>query len=205
MALNMKTAISFFLLLCLIVTFTGCNKTVKYLTFNMKAGDIRQNYLKHPFYSFEYPETYYLVDLNKPSFDPSFPATQDASDLECTYYTDSAVSRMGVRVEKPGLFYNDSKEKFGAFVSTANQTGHDTVIKKVVVFGVTADYIAYYSRGMEDLPQYSPDTQSSYRAVIFDYDGLIWTIVMLSTYNGSEPLEYKTYFDHIISSFKINN
>lgn len=170
--------------------------------------DIRLKYLNHPLYSFEYPEVYVLSDLNlpPPTDQGGIPMRLQFGVSEANFHYDSDVvkSSFGIRVEKPGLYSTNASDKFSQYVSEANDMGKNVTITKLVLSGITADYVEYNRLSLDILDGAEiTDTHSSLRAITFDYSGLIWIIVMYCTYSGSEPPEIQDYFTHIVETFKI--
>jgi hypothetical protein len=196
----------FFLLFCVGCNNLTTNTVIMYKTYKMNQDDVRLKLLNHPLYSFEYPDTYDLIDLNLPP--PTDmggpPMIYGLSELSFNLETDYEKSQVGIGVEKRNIQFSDSHDKFTNVVSTANAIGNNITISKIAVSGITAEYIEYYCPRVAFLQGADiKDTHSSVRMIVFDYQNLIWTIGMIWTYAGQEPANAQLFFHHIIETFKI--
>lgn len=208
MSINRKT-----ILILLAALFTaallfsaGCDKTVTYKTFILKDYDKRLLILDHPLYSFEYPSLFKFSDVTRPLTDKNFAVIPvDTTEVSSHYETNTCVSQLGVYVEKPYRFFPSAAEKFSAFIGAANSSGDNITIKKITVSGIPADYIEYFRKSKISTSDGVKDARKSTRCVIFEYVDLIWTISIDWNSVEPEPPEIRTYFDHVIETFKILN
>jgi hypothetical protein len=183
-------------------TITTETTTSIYKTYEMKADDVRLEYLEHPLFSIEYPDFFNLVDLNNI---PGYPMSYDVSTVIFTYLHDDPDlldSHLVIGVESPSVTgFNNASEKLEDLFSPKTPENGSLSIKEVSVFGIPAYYLESFKT---DVVSPSPRKYNmSYRLIGFENVGLVWTISMSWNYFDSEPPEIEEYFNHVIDTFRI--
>jgi hypothetical protein len=165
----------------------------------MKSDYVWLRYLNHPLYCVEYPSIYgvYSKELRS-SHSLGDTKPMGISDF-CLYYEQNfnVVSCFGITVTS------------NATTQQISLSNNETV-EKIIVSGITANYYQNLERpeypdltGFASSPVIRSKTQVSNRRVTFWYENLFWTIGMYWYFEDAEPEEVQTYFDHVISTFKI--
>lgn len=177
---------------------TAINAETFYEKYEMKANDIRLQFLMHPLFSFEYPKVFTLADLNKA---PDLVINLDESvvDFGCNL-SEVPYQNLSIIVSKPWPgHYNNANDKLNFLVSDTIMFTENVTTKKVMVSGIIADYLESFQKPLTSGKQYV------YREVIFDNSDLIWEILMVSFSYYPEPSSVQEAFDHILSTFRILN
>jgi hypothetical protein len=211
----MKLIAFLLVLVILVVSYVGCNTTssttqlvttpISYITYEMKPDDSRLKYLQHPLFSFQYPEDFVLVDLN---IMPEHPRFYGESDI------DFLIKRLNlpevtiaVSMTEPGVKrYQDAKTMFNSWISEAQSNGDIKESGRKTVSHIKSYYFARWGYREDYIIAghlVYPASNRSFRAVVFDYNQLTWSISLLWDYFDSEPPEAQEYFNHIIETFEI--
>jgi hypothetical protein len=167
--------------------------------------------MQYPLFSFEYPEIFRLVDLNL-IYEEKQAITlhSDVSHVEFTVKQENLPEPdLIIRVQKQGFGGMDDANaafKFWSLNPGLPELNIDnTSTGNREVIGIKADYLETFGALEEyiiDGHLIYPKRQRSFRGVFFDYDGLVWAIMMTWQYLDTEPPEVTGYFEHVISSFK---
>jgi hypothetical protein len=174
---------------------------IKYISYQMNENDVRLKFLHHPLFTFEYPDKFLLVDVNKM---PDYPMTYNISDTEFTYKQYIPEQVLWIRIEKSGLFTENAYEKIQNYVSLAEKQGDSYSQKTQTVDGISAEYFESQHFGI--FLHTETDLIRGYttiRKVVFDYSGMIWEIALVWNYIDTEPPGVQEYFNNIIGKFKI--
>jgi hypothetical protein len=174
----------------------------EYETFEIKADDIRFTYFHPPLFKFEYPLIYKLIDENQMDFH------QFGENFLQVYFIvqNKGIPKAGlyltVQTPEKYPYFKNAKELLDWELSNYFQTS-TVVTGNMIVFGISGYYLESQGDVKNDpnYPEYSVTT----RQCIFDYDGLIWQIILNWCYRGEEPPIIKDYFDHLIETFEILN
>lgn len=180
---------------------TDIPEITKYKTFEMRQNDVRLKYLNHPLYTFEYPEVFNLVDLNKIL---DHPMVYGVSDV---YFTIAQKPRLpwinlSVRIMEPGWCdYTDADSVLAEWISTA-ESYKDTIIRsEITVSGIQATYIETNGHRPKDV--FYSTRNVSFRGIAFTHKDLIWSITLDWPYLDFEPSQAQEYFEHVLETFNI--
>ena len=184
----------------------ACNKPlgykpVIYKTYTLSANDISLALLNHPRFSLEYPSEFSLVDLDLPNppGEGAMPKVIGMSMVEFTYLP--ADAELNVTIADPILVKTSIDDQ----ITEANRIGTNVTIKKIMISGIEANYIEYTD---SHFLVYSEKTaHKSVRTAIFEYSGLVWSILLVWHYpeHENEPAVLNEYFSHVIDTFTILN
>jgi hypothetical protein len=199
----------------LVVSCVGCNTTsstaqlvttpITYKTYEMKPDDSRLKNFQHPLFSFEYPEAFTLVDLNKI---PEYLGDYHRSDIDFLIKRPNLPSiKIEIIITESGVKgYQDAKLMFNSWISEARSDGDTIESGRKTVSHIKSYYFARWGYREDYIIAghlVYPASNRSFRAVVFDYHQLTWSISLTWDYFDSEPPEAQEYFNHIIETFKI--
>ena len=192
------------------ITCSGCIFS-EYKTYTLKKDDVRfrlgGTVLEHPRFTFEYPNKFQLLDLNK-AWDIEYQTRITLIEFHRQEPGETIGSEIDVAVFKPELELDDFiSTAFLNAVLTTTSTNYTIsnleilVEKTVTVSGIPADY--YICKLGREIQNGNEKAPSSYIFLLtyFEYADLRWEILLRSYEEYTK--EMTTYFDHIIETFKI--
>jgi hypothetical protein len=204
-------------LLALILATTGfavsCENGCKsgYKAFAFGEDDVRFTIggviLEHPLFTFEYPCSFGLVDINR---FPDFVYSSDVTAVDFTRYEEGNTfpeETIELRVHKPGI-WGDTDAKTSVDNVIASDSGNPDyqnfqILERTVVNvdDIPAEYVTYsYHRPAKEGFGFSTQ-ERVIRFVAFDYEGFLWKLKMNCFVESAEETE--PYFDHLIETFDI--
>jgi hypothetical protein len=201
------------------IFFLGCSNfnanlpTTTYKTYQIEPDDIRLQQMTFPLFSFEYPDIFRLIDLNLIVQESGANTYRyGVSKVEFTIpRLDLPEPILSIGVQKVGIqdIYNanDSLSYWTSYEISLSETVNITT-NKTSIQGIPAiETEIFKTLGEFSISGHSvyPPRKSIFRGVFFEYNNMVWAIILNWDYLNSEPPEVRQYFDHVIETFKFNN
>lgn len=179
-------------------TTTSSDSTIEgaFSTYMLSAEKKSLSWCNHPLFTFEYPSVFSLVD----EYEIRSVNWLDRSEINfvCSM-SGTPYKQLNITVLKPAdndyQHYDNAHDRLENWLGETTKFGEYPNFKEVYISGMKA----YYA---ESSP--TPNNET-YRLILFDFEDLIWEIVMITNSSFSEPKEIQQAFDHIVSSFHFLN